>query len=204
MFVMGKRVLLFALSALFVCLCSCTGGKEVLDSAATAGELIEKATENLLWENEIYDAASAPLDELYFNYYYGAKDAAEFHATVSDYGVAVQTSNSADEIGVFKINTEFDEEAFRAESTLTGDALDRAVETERASRIEANLLAAENYCKNRVSIFLNQTENYDATEYAKAQNALIARHGYFVYYIISGDNASIEKIITAQIDAKAL
>ena len=34
-------------------------------------------------------------------------------------------------------------------------------------------------------------------------DALIARHGYYVYYIISGDNTSIEKVITAQIDAKA-
>ncbi len=201
---MKKSMFVSLLCVLLACLCACGGSVNVKDSKATASELIAKATENLLWENEIYTKDAAPLDELYFNYYFGAADSAEFFSVVSDYGLAVQTSNSADEIGIFKINTVLDEEAFRAESTLTGDALTRAVETASASLVEDNLLKAEAYCRNRVSIFLNQTENYDAGEYAKAQNALIASHGYYVYYIISGDNASIEKIITAQIDAKAV
>lgn len=201
---MKKQVCLSLFCVLLAFLCACSGGEGVADSAATAEELIEKATENLLWENEVYTLASAPLDELYFNFYYGAESAEAFFEVVSDYGVAVQASNSADEIGIFKINTDFDEEAFRASSTLTGDALDRAVETERIARIGDNLLAAEAFCKNRVSIFLNQMENYDANEYAKAQNALVSSHGYYVYYVISGDNAAIEKIITAQIDAKAI
>lgn len=202
---MLKRLTLVVFSCLFVFLCACEGTAQITDSAATAGELIEKATENLLWENEIYRKDTAPLpDELYFSYYFGAEDAAEFHGVVADYGLAVQVSDSADEIGVFKVNTVFDEAAFRAESTLTGDALERAVYTAESTFIEENLLRAETYCKHRVSIFLNQTQNYDANEYAKAQSALIRRHGYYVYYIISGDNASIEKIITAQIDAKAL
>lgn len=201
---MAKRFFACLMVLLFVFLCACSQAGTIADSSATAAELIEKATENLLWDNEFFNKDTAPLDELYFNYYYGAEDAAAFFAVVSDYGVAVQTSNSADEIGVFKINTVFDEAAFRAQSELTGDALERAVQSAISSSIEENLAAAEEFCQNRVDIFLNQTENYDAAEYAKAQNALIARHGYYVYYIISGDNASIQNIITAQIDAKAI
>ncbi|MBR6530513.1 MAG: DUF4358 domain-containing protein [Clostridia bacterium] len=201
---MLKRILLSVFCLFLACLCACTQNSGLRDSAATAGELIDKATENLLWENEIHKLSENPFDELYYSYYYGAADQDDFFSVVSDYAVAVQVSATADEIGIFKINTVFDEAAFRASSTLTGDALDRAVETAAASFVESNLARAEKFCQNRVSIFLNQTENYDAAEYAKAQNALIARHGYYVYYIISGDNASIEKIITAQIDAKAL
>lgn len=200
-----KRIFLSALCLLFVALfvTSCTTQNSVKDSRATAGELIDKATENLLWENVIHKTEENPFDELYYSFYYGAASAQEFFSVVSDYGVAEQSSNSADEIGIFKINTLFDEEAFRAASTLTGDALNRAVEKAKSSFVEDNLAAAEKFCKNRVNIFLSKTENYDAGEYAKAKNALIARHGYYVYYIISGDNTSIEKIITAQIDAKA-
>ena len=201
---MLKRISVLALCMALLALCACTGSKGIADSSATAGELLEKATENLLWENVTYEKTAAPLDELYFSYYFGAADRADFDTVVSDYALAVQTSNTADEIGIFKINTELDEEAFRASSTLSGDALERAVEAKKASLVEDNLLRAESFCKARVSIFLNQTANYDRAEYAKAQNALIARHGYYVYYIISGDNASIEKVITAQIDAKAI
>lgn len=201
---MAKRILLVALSFSLLLLTACAGGQSMRDSAATAEELIEKATENLLWENELHSKDTEPLDELYLSLYFGVETQAEFFSAVSDYAVAVQSDNSADEIGIFKVNTAFDEAAFRAQSTLTGDVLERAVQTEKQAFVEANVARAQAFCQNRISIFLNKTENYDRAEYAKAQGALVDSHGYYVYYIISGDNASVAKIITAQIDAKAI
>lgn len=206
-----KRVffVLFSL-CLALSFCACSGDTAALfDSAATTSELVTKATENLLWDNVVYtdDAGEdhMPLDEIYFNHYYGAADTAAFYAVVESYCVAVQTQNSADEIGVFKVRTDFDEAAFAASrSDLSGDALTRAARTQMSANAEKNIETAQRFAQNRINIFLAQNESYDQKEYAKAQNARIGAHGYYVYYIISGDNAGIEKIITAQIDAKRI
>lgn len=201
--VAGMLCLIMAL----VCLVSCA--EETKVSRASTLELVEKATENLICEFEIVSnepgADADPFDEIYYTHYYGAQNANEFFENVSSYTIAKQTGVSANEIGVFKINTEIDEEAFRASNGLTGDALERAVETERESIVESRMERVKNtYCRARVQIFLNQTENYDREEYAKAQNALVSSHGNYVYYILATDNAAIERIIVAQIDAKRI
>lgn len=202
---MLKRFTVIAVLVFALLLSACTGDSgAVRDSSAKASELIAKATENLLWENEIYDSEDALMSEFDQMYFYGVTSGADFAFVVSEYGVAAQSGTSTDEIGIFKINTDFDAEGFRAQSDLTGDALERAVKTEQALFIETNLTRAQEFCRYRVDTFLTLTENYDRTEYDKAQNALIATYGYYVYYIISGDNAAIEDIIKAQIDAKAI
>ncbi len=198
---MIKRILSLALCLTVVCLFACS--EKPKDSTATAAELLEKAMENVFWENDIHTIGEKPLEEPFFNYYYGAP-MAEFLSVVSDYAIAEQKGSSANEIGIFKICTEFDEAAFREASDLTGDALDREVEEKRASFVEDNLRRVEEFCKNRQQVFLNKTANYDAAENEKAQSATIGTHGYYVYYIISGNNATFESTIRAQIDAKAV
>lgn len=206
---MRNRVVNIALCLVLAALClsSCASGAK--ESRASTLELVEKASENLICEFEIVsnepDADAEPFDAIYYTHYYGAENAEEFFENVATYTIAKQTGVSANEIGVFKINTEFDEEAFRASNGLTGDALDRAVDTQRESIVESRIERVKNvYCRARIQIFLNQTENYDREEYAKAQNALVSSHGNYVYYILATDNAAIEKIIVAQIDAKSV
>ena len=206
---MLKRFLFCALCLVLALACLISCGETLKDSRASTLELVEKATENLICEFEIVsnepEADAKPFDEIYYTHYYGADSAAEFFENVATYTIAKQTGVSANEIGVFKINTEIDEEAFRAANSLTGDALERALETERESIVESRIERVKNtYCRARIQIFLNQTENYDREEYAKAQNALVANHGNYVYYILATDNAAIEKVIVAQIDAKRI
>lgn len=197
---MLKRVFALALCFCMVFLFACE--KKPVDSTATVTELLDKVMEKALWENDIHTMNENPIEDYYFTYYYGVeKDA--FFSVVQDYALSEQKSSSANEIGIFKIQTEFDEDAFRASSDLTGDALNREIEARRTSFVEDNLASAKAFCENRVNIFLNKSANYDAAEYDKAQNALINSYGYYVYYIVSGDNASFEKTIIAQIDAKA-
>ena len=199
--IMLKRVLSLALCLGVVFLFACS--EKSKESTATAAELLEKAMENVFWENDIHTIDEKPLEEPFFNYYYGVS-MSEFSAVIADYAIAEQKGSSANEIGIFKICTEFDEEAFRAASDLTGDALDRETEIARSSFVEENLRMAKEFCENRKQVFLNKTANYDAAENEKAQGATIDTYGNYVYYIISGDNATFEATIRAQINAKAV
>ncbi len=203
---MFKRTSLILLSLVCLFLVACTSEEPKDDITKTqpenfpditSAQLMEKAKEKILWDNTLYTTQENPMDDFTLQYYYGE----EFASVVTDYAVFEQSGTSVNEIGIFRINTEFDEDAYRASSTLSGDALEREVKKARDEFLEGNLEKAKAFCENRRQQFLNMTENYSQEENAKAQNALITSDSCFVYYIISGDNAAIEGRITAQLAA---
>ena len=176
----NTKVLAPVLALLCLCaaLCAGCGEKDPYPSTATAEEIFTRVMEKAAQCSErdgteyfgngliyVSDGSGKELGDGEKSYYYGTVSEDPDFSCVEQYALWTATDPVSTEFGVFKVA--------RMEDTQT----------------------VFDFLKVRTSTLEQNAKDYNAAEYEKAQNALIAYHGRYVYYLVTSINHELEDVI---------